>query len=362
MVIATDLDLKVIAWNQGAQQLYGWTAEEAVGQVVNELLRSVTTDQERTSILRQLEQTETFIGQMLHHTQAGQPIDVETHIVLYRGPDGRPAGYISSNRDITERKRFEESLRRSHQEVEAERERWQWLVEGIVDEVWVCDLSGRMSLINLETVTAMGLLEFKDRTVDEILEEVEILNPDGQPRPAGQSPLLRSLVGEVVRGEEIMRHRQTGTTRYRQYSSAPMRDANGAITGVGGHRPGYHRSKTVRSGEEPAGGGDRAPAPADRAARAGAPADRPRPARRPGPGADRGQLRAARGVANRPEGPALQDELAQLREPLQRQVDELRTYAGELRPPALAKFGLGKAIRSHLDAFQETSPRDCTRL
>ena len=45
-----------------------------------------------------------------------------------------------------------------------------------------------------------------------------------------------------------------------------------------------------------------------------------------------------------------------LRDLLQSQIADLRAYAGELRPPTLAKFGLGQAIRSHVDAFQEKHP------
>jgi PAS domain S-box-containing protein len=68
--------------------------------------------------------------------------------------------------------------------------------------------------------------------LEEVYQQVEILDADGQPRPPEQAPLLRSLRGEIVRGEEIMRHRQTNTTRYRQFSSAPMHDVSGAITGA----------------------------------------------------------------------------------------------------------------------------------
>jgi PAS domain S-box-containing protein len=105
-------------------------------------------------------------------------------------------------------------------------------VEGIADEVWVCDTEGKMSLINLPEVTTMGLAEFESWPVEKLLEEVDILYPNGQPRPPEQSPLLRSLRGEIVRGEEIMRHRTTGRLRYRQFSSAPTRNAAGGITGA----------------------------------------------------------------------------------------------------------------------------------
>jgi PAS domain S-box-containing protein len=124
------------------------------------------------------------------------------------------------------------TIRRLVSAIHAERARWQGVVEGIAEEVWVCNPKGEMSLINLPAVTAMGLESFKDKSIQDVLVEVDILYPDRTARPAEQAPLLRSLRGEIVRGEEIMRHRQTGTTRYRQFSSAPTRDHTGAITGA----------------------------------------------------------------------------------------------------------------------------------
>ncbi len=127
--------------------------------------------------------------------------------------------------DITQR-------RRAERELDAERMRWRGVVEGIADEVWVCDATGRMTLINLPETTAMGLPEFENKTVHEVLEELDMFYPDGRPRPPEEAPLLRSLrSGEVVRGEELMRHRKSGKSRHRQFSCAPMRDATGAVTG-----------------------------------------------------------------------------------------------------------------------------------
>jgi PAS domain S-box-containing protein len=123
-------------------------------------------------------------------------------------------------------------IRTTRAAAENERAQWQAVVQGIADEVWVCDTQGRMSVVNLPEVTLMGLEEFKHNSVEQVLQKVEILNPDGQPRPPEQSPLLRSLRGEIVRGEEIMRHRLTGRMRWRQFSSAPTRDAAGNITGA----------------------------------------------------------------------------------------------------------------------------------
>jgi len=151
----------------------------------------------------------------------------------------RPLEYSTAHLDASDRTEIEEhighlnrQLEQRNAECDAERMHWRGVVEAIADEVWVCDAQGKMSLINLPDVTAMGLPAFKDKTVEEVLSEVEIIDPDGLVRPPEQAPLLRSLKGEVVRGEEIMRHIATGRTRHRQFSSAPRRDASGAITGA----------------------------------------------------------------------------------------------------------------------------------
>lgn len=147
-------------------------------------------------------------------------------------PDATSAGGAERVLDTDEElRRLNSELTRRNAELEIERTRWKQVVEGIADEVRVCDTAGRMSLVNLPAVSHMGLEEFQDKSLEQVLEETEILSPDGQPRPKEQSPLLRSLKGEVVRGEEIMRHRRTGRTRWRQYSSAPIRDATGSIVG-----------------------------------------------------------------------------------------------------------------------------------
>jgi PAS domain S-box-containing protein len=140
--------------------------------------------------------------------------------------------------DITELKKAQlaleesrEALERRNVELSAERERWQGVVKGIADEVWVCDTAGRMSLVNLGTGDAVNLDAVEGKTVGEVLEHIEILYPDGRPRPLEETPLLRSLRGEIVRGEEILRDRRTGSIRFRQFSSAPTRNADG-ITGA----------------------------------------------------------------------------------------------------------------------------------
>jgi PAS domain S-box-containing protein len=157
---------------------------------------------------------------------------------LVQDADGQPMMAVVTISDITGRKRAEQSIQQLNQdlaariaELDAERARWKSVVEGIADEVWISDMEGRMSLVNLPAVTHMGLEEFKDKSVEQVSEIAEVLDADGRPRPNEEAPLLRALRGATVRGEEILRDRATGRTRWRQFSAAPIRDASGATIG-----------------------------------------------------------------------------------------------------------------------------------
>lgn len=158
----------------------------------------------------------------------------------FRDSTGAPLRLTGVNIEVTERRRVEQrvqqlncALRERNAELDAERMRWRGVVEGIADEVWVCDANGNISLINLPDATAMGQQPFENQTIEEVVANLEILYPDGRPRPPEETPLLRSLrTGEIVRGEEIVRNRATDKLRHRQFSCAPTRDTAGQVVGA----------------------------------------------------------------------------------------------------------------------------------
>src|SRR3982074_1746745 len=93
-------------WNRGAQELYGWTAEEAIGKRAHELLQSVfpaPIEEIHAELLR----SGRWDGELEKTRADGSQVIVASRWSLRRDEQGRPAAILETNNDITERKRRE---------------------------------------------------------------------------------------------------------------------------------------------------------------------------------------------------------------------------------------------------------------
>ena len=102
----------IIYWNRGAEQLYGWKREEAVGKVTHELLQTVFPVP-LAEITETLSRTGRWEGELVHKSRAGAKVSVASRWSLQQDERGLTLGTLESNTDITERKRAEEAQRRS---------------------------------------------------------------------------------------------------------------------------------------------------------------------------------------------------------------------------------------------------------
>jgi len=228
------------AVNERFCRILGYRCDELVGKSVHDVTYlEERRESDMLNALLHAGEADIIDYEKRYIKKDGTPIWVHVTVSPLRDANGRWLRSIATIEDISKRKSAEEQLLQLNRDLELrnaelsiERERWQGVVEGIADEVWIADEHGIMSLINVPTETQTGLKEFKNKTLEEVLQDIEIFHPDGRPRPEEESPLLRSLRGEIVRGEEIVRNRHTGRVRYRQFSSAPTRDATGKITGA----------------------------------------------------------------------------------------------------------------------------------
>jgi PAS domain S-box-containing protein len=152
--------------------------------------------------------------------------------VFERTEDGSVSQFIGTFLDITERKQLEEDTIRLRDAAIRERDQLKALLNSINDEIWFADNKGKFTLVNPSGALEFAVSEAGEIDVKKLAESLEIFRPDGSSRPVEEAPPLRSLQGEVVRNqEEIIRTPATGELRYRQVSSAPVRERAGSIIG-----------------------------------------------------------------------------------------------------------------------------------
>jgi PAS domain S-box-containing protein len=112
-IVSKSLDGVILSWNRGAELLYGFSAEEAVGQPMT-LVLPENRHQEEADILvriRRGEQVEHF--ETVRRNKNGEPVDVSLTISPIRDSSGTIIGASHVARDITDRKRLDEQLRRT---------------------------------------------------------------------------------------------------------------------------------------------------------------------------------------------------------------------------------------------------------
>ncbi len=111
-VIGVDSNFCITYWNYGAEQMYGYTENEALNKKSNELLRPIYAIGEREKVIKELD--ENGHSKSVIHTRHknGKEIIVETNSTKILDDSGTISGYVVVYRDITERKKAEKTLQR----------------------------------------------------------------------------------------------------------------------------------------------------------------------------------------------------------------------------------------------------------
>lgn len=103
---------RIVFWNSGAERLYGWTAGDAIGSSLGELIFADAKDCEGP-LKMLLASAGEFQGEIKQVTKNGQQLIVDSRATLIRNPDGTPRSVLLINTDITEQKKLETHLLRA---------------------------------------------------------------------------------------------------------------------------------------------------------------------------------------------------------------------------------------------------------
>jgi two-component system sensor kinase len=107
-----DLEDRILFWNQSAERLYGWTAAEALGKKVTELLSNNSSAQREVARRTVLERGE-WMGELRHITRSGREMIVESRWTSVGNEAGQPKSILIVSTDVTEKNKLETQLLRS---------------------------------------------------------------------------------------------------------------------------------------------------------------------------------------------------------------------------------------------------------
>jgi len=123
-IIVCDMEDRIHYWNRGAEEIYGWSRDEAIGRIKHELLHTqspVSREEIMTALLRD----NRWSGELVQTCRDGHRLTAMTRWSLDRDGNGKPVAVLKSDNDITERKRSElelasakEALERANRELD----------------------------------------------------------------------------------------------------------------------------------------------------------------------------------------------------------------------------------------------------
>jgi len=223
-IISKNLSGVIQSWNQAAQRIFGYTAEEAVGQSIL-LIISPELHHEEAYILERLRQ-----GQRIDHFETtrrrkdGRLIDISLTISPIRNSDGHIIGASKIARDITEQKAGRTRLEELQQRLAV-------TLHSIGDAVLATDAQARVTFINRVAERLLG------RPEQEILGRplatvFPIVHEDTrQPIPSPVDAVLQSRQMVNLANHTIL-VRPDGSEVPIDDSAAPIIDSAGHLLGV----------------------------------------------------------------------------------------------------------------------------------
>ena len=110
-VFVRDVNDVITFWNRGAEELYGWTKEDAIGRVSHDLMQAIFPAP-LEDITAELIREGRWEGEIIHTRRDGTKVVVASRWSLQRDEQGRPAATLETNNDVTARKQAEAAKER----------------------------------------------------------------------------------------------------------------------------------------------------------------------------------------------------------------------------------------------------------
>ena len=151
-IFVRDMNDVITYWNRAAEELYGWTAADAVGSIPHRLMQTVfpaPLEQIRAELLG----AGRWEGELVQTRADGSRVVVASRWSLQRDEEGRPRAILETNNDITKRKEAEARLRESEQ-------RYRYIFDSTGVSIWEEDFS--QVKVAIDELRSRGVRDFSE--------------------------------------------------------------------------------------------------------------------------------------------------------------------------------------------------------
>lgn len=102
-IYSTDFENRIIYWNKGAEKIYGYSASEVIGKIINKdiTLYDQPDPETQIQIIQELEKYRTYYFKRKEYRKGGLEIWIEGNVTLVSDTGDKPAGLIYIVRDVT---------------------------------------------------------------------------------------------------------------------------------------------------------------------------------------------------------------------------------------------------------------------
>lgn len=225
-ILSKDLDGIITSWNRGAERLYGYTAQEAIGQSVT-LIVPQSHESEVPHLLECTRNGQRATGlETKRQTKSGRILDVSLTVSPLYGSDGKVIGASAIGRDISE-------LKRIQREKEDQEERLRLLLASTAEAIYGIDTSGRCTFCNPACAKMLGFESTEDLLGQEMHSLIHHTTPDGSLYPVEDCPIYRAFqIGEELHCDDELLWRADGTTFRAEMWSHPVIKAGCSVGAV----------------------------------------------------------------------------------------------------------------------------------
>lgn len=226
-VSLTDLNGCLLRQNAALCRLLGYSDEELRGKCFSELTHPEDVESDWALFEELIHgERQDYQTEKRYVRQDGQIVWARLAVSLVRDGQGRPAMEFAIVEDISERKRAEGELTRSHEQL-------QIILQNIDDGITVQDQSGRLVYANAAAARLSGYTsadELLAAPPGEAVDRFEVVDAEGDPVAIQDLPGRRALEGEEPEAQVLgFRVPATGAERWSILKATPIRDERGQV-------------------------------------------------------------------------------------------------------------------------------------